>query len=100
MREEKKENEPNLDQQLLALAILRDDLYATRSIVRDHHIDPLEANIGTNYSPEAVTFKGEEEVNIDYGEDLPKQITQKSQYPLWGYIGFKLHTVDLQVRNY
>lgn len=90
------EDKSTPDQRLLALAILRNNVYAVKNITRDHHVDPLDARFGSQINPDANTFdsKIKGDYKTDYGSDVLHQIDRQFTHPVWGYIGFKLLTVD------
>ena len=83
----------SIDYHLLAIATIRDNLYATRAIVRDHHVDPLDARLRAEYPHDIFEFETEEDEENDYGPKLAGEITKRSKYPIWGYVGFLLHTM-------
>ena len=98
--------EPNLDQEALSLAILRNNLYATKSISREHHVDPLEVKFGGrgfSRPGEASEIENLYPINqydrfchrpVNYGTDILLEITDKFPIPLWGYLGFKLNSIN------
>lgn len=88
-------SDSRVDQNLLGLAILRNNVYAAKSLIRDHSIDPLEAHLGGDLPLRANEFsEPTEDEYVNYGLNVLEIIGRYTAHPVWGYIGFKLYTVD------
>lgn len=78
------------DQRLLALAIIRDNVYAAKALIKEHHVDPLTARFNEDLEDEHCTFQYDRE-HTNFGNIELCELSEK--YPkmaVWYYLGYMM----------